>query len=158
MHRLNFKALMLVGAMLLTPLVSPLVMAKGVYQSGPDFIAQTFAPETPKPGVLWLTAEIRQQAQNILDRPVAGLRVRYHMAGSKTAWILEEIGKEMPITIGIVIHQDKIEQIKILAYRESRGGEARFSISWASSKVACRRPGTAARLKAGKRDIRFSWF
>ena len=96
---------MLVGAMLLTPLVSPLVMAKGVYQSGPDFIAQTFAPETPKPGVLWLTAEIRQQAQNILDRPVAGLRVRYHMAGSKTAWILEEIGKEMPITIGIVIQK-----------------------------------------------------
>jgi len=126
MHRLNFKALMLVSAMLLTPLVSPLVMAKGVYQSGPDFIAQTFAPETPKPGVLWLTAEIRQQAQNILDRPVAGLRVRYHMAGNKTAWILEEIGKEMPITIGIVIHQDKIEQIKILAYRESRGGEVRY--------------------------------
>ena len=114
------------GTLLATSLSSPWVTAKGVFQSGPDFIAQVFASETARPGVLWLTADIRQQAQNILDRPVGGLRVRYHIAGGKTAWILEEIGKEMPITIGIVIHQDKIEQIKILAYRESRGGEVRY--------------------------------
>ncbi|MGB2002117.1 MAG: FMN-binding protein [Porticoccaceae bacterium] len=114
------------GTVLLTSLSSPWVMGKGVFQSGPDFIAETFAPETAKPGVLWLNGNIRQQAQNILDRPITGLRVRYHIAGGKTAWILEEIGKEMPITIGVVIHQDKIEQVKILAYRESRGGEVRY--------------------------------
>lgn len=120
------KALVLLSAVLLTSLSSPWVTAKGVFQSGPDFIAQTFAPETAKPGVLWLNGDIRQQAQNILDRPIAGLRVRYHIAGAKTAWILEEIGKEMPITVGVVINQNKIEQVKILAYRESRGGEVRY--------------------------------
>jgi hypothetical protein len=126
MHKLSFKALLLMGAVLITSLSSPIVSAKGVYQSGPDFITQVFAPQIAEPAVLWLSADIRQQAQNILGRKVAGLRVRYHRSGTKTAWILEEVGKEMPITIGVVIEQNKIEQVKILAYRESRGGEVRY--------------------------------
>ena len=88
------------GAVLITSLSSPIVSAKGVYQSGPDFITQVFAPQIAEPAVLWLSADIRQQAQNILGRKVAGLRVRYHRSGTKTAWILEEVGKEMPITKG----------------------------------------------------------
>ena len=32
----------------------------------------------------------------------------------------------MPITIGVVVAEGKIEQVKILAYRESRGGEVRY--------------------------------
>lgn len=113
------------GSVLLTSLFSPMVMSKGVFQSGPDFIAEVFTQQ-PNAKVLWLTADIRQQAKLILDRPVAGLRVRYHQAGNKTAWILEEIGKEMPITIGVVVTDNKITQVKILAYRESRGGEVRY--------------------------------
>ena len=102
------------------------VNAKGVYQSGPDFFAEVFAPLQAEPKVLWLTPEIRAQASVIVDRPVRGLRVRYHQSNNKTAWILEEIGKEMPITIGVVVENDVIKQVKILAYRESRGGEVRY--------------------------------
>jgi hypothetical protein len=102
------------------------VTAKGIYQSGPDFFAEVFAPLQAEPKVLWLTPEIRAQAAAILDRPVRGLRIRYHQSNNKTAWILEEIGKEMPITIGIVVEDDVIQQVKILAYRESRGGEVRY--------------------------------
>jgi hypothetical protein len=76
--------------------------------------------------VLWITADIREQAEKILGHPVVGLRVRYHQFENKTAWILNEIGKEMPITIGVVIDQNKISKVKILAYRESRGGEVRY--------------------------------
>jgi uncharacterized protein with FMN-binding domain len=57
---------------------------------------------------------------------VPGLRVRYHILDNKSAWILEEIGKEMPITIGVVVTDHKITEVKILAYRESRGGEVRY--------------------------------
>ncbi len=32
----------------------------------------------------------------------------------------------MPISIGVVIENDAIKTVKILAYRESRGGEVRF--------------------------------
>ena len=43
----------------------------------------------------------------------------------RTAWILEEIGKERPITIGVVVDGDAIADIRILAYREPRGDEVR---------------------------------
>jgi hypothetical protein len=121
-----YSTVLFVGLLTTTLLTSPLVSAKGVFQSGPDFVAEVFAPQQPQAKVLWLTDDIRQQAGKILDRPVAGLRVRYHQYASKTAWILDEIGKEMPITIGVVIDQHSIASVKILAYRESRGGEVRY--------------------------------
>ena len=110
----------------LTSAASFSVSAKGVFQSGPDFVAEVFAPLQAEPKVLWLTPEIRTQAAVIMDRPVRGLRIRYHQSNNKSAWILEEIGKEMPITIGVVVEDDVIQQVKILAYRESRGGEVRY--------------------------------
>jgi hypothetical protein len=33
----------------------------------------------------------------------------------------------MPITIGVVVTDNEIARVKILAYRESRGGEVRYS-------------------------------
>ena len=121
-----YNRIFFVGLLATTLLASPLLSAKGVFQSGPDFFAEVFAPHKPQSKVLWMTADIRQQAEKILDRPVVGLRVRYHQLDGKTAWILEEVGKEMPITIGVVIDQHKIAKVKILAYRESRGGEVRY--------------------------------
>ena len=110
----------------ITSFTSLSVSAKGVFQSGPDFFAEVFAPQQGESKVLWLTPEIRTQAAVIVDHPVRGLRIRYHQNNNKTAWILEEIGKEMPITIGVVVEDDVSQQVKILAYRESRGGEVRY--------------------------------
>lgn len=121
-----FNTALFVSLLTTTLLASPHLSAKGVYQSGPDFVAEVFAPQQPEAKVLWINGDIRQQAEKILDRPVAGLRVRYHQYAGKTAWILNEIGKEMPITIGVVIDQHSIASVKILAYRESRGGEVRY--------------------------------
>ena len=115
-----------VALIAITSLASFSVSAKGVFQSGPDFVAEVFAPQQAQPKVLWLTPEIRAQAAAIVDHPVRGLRIRYQQINNKTAWILEEIGKEMPITIGVVVEDSVIQQVKILAYRESRGGEVRY--------------------------------
>lgn len=75
--------------------------------------------------VLWLTNDQRQAAADILGHSFNALRVRYWAQGKRTAWILDEIGKEQPITMGIVIEDKRIQLIRILAYRESRGGEIR---------------------------------
>lgn len=40
--------------------------------------------------------------------------------------MLEEIGKKKPITVGIVIDADKISQLKVLVFRETRGWEVRY--------------------------------
>ena len=53
--------------------------------------------------------------------------MRYWQSGTTSAWIMDEIGKELPITIGVVIRDNQIAQIKILAFRESRGWEVRYA-------------------------------
>ena len=63
--------------------------------------------------------------EEILGHKYKGLRIRYWINAKRTAWILDEIGKDKPITTGIVINNNKIERVKILAFRESRGWEVK---------------------------------
>lgn len=112
--------------LLLVLAAAPSLHAKGIYQTGPDFVAEAFAPATPEAKSLWLTPELKQASAEILDHALKGLRVRYWQQGEKTAWILEEIGKELPITIGVVVNDNSVEVVKILAFRESRGWEVRY--------------------------------
>ena len=52
-------------------------------------------------------------------------RIIYWADESRSAWILEEIGKVKPITTGYVVNRGKIERVAVLIYRESRGWEVR---------------------------------
>jgi hypothetical protein len=115
--------------------VSTSAIAGGVYQEPADFINQVFDNKPPKPDVLWLDKELKKQIIEILDHKYKGLRIRYWAQTddktsnpiNRTAWILEEIGKEKPITVGIVINNGEIERVKVLAFRESRGWEVRHN-------------------------------
>lgn len=111
----------------LTLTASNMAFSKGVYQTGPDFIAEHFSPLIPQPKSLWLTPQLKKTAREIVGHQIRGMRVRYWQNGSKTLWIMEEIGKELPITIGVIVVKGHIEQLKILAFRESRGWEVRYS-------------------------------
>lgn len=93
------------------------------YQTNEDFIAQAFGRDKPQWKMLRLTGALKQQVEDILTHPYAGTRLRYWVSGQRTAWIIDEIGKEMPITMGLVVEGNAIEQVKILVYREERGGE-----------------------------------
>lgn len=101
--------------------------AKGVYQEPTDFISNAFGGTPPAPRVLWLTKDLQPLVQSILGHPYGALRVRYWERDARTAWVLEEIGKEQPITLGVVIDQNRIEQIRVLIFRESRGNEVRHA-------------------------------
>lgn len=94
------------------------------YLSAEDFLANSFI-EVPQPRMLWLTPELQEAATDILGHRYRGLRLRYWKKGERTAWILDEIGKERPITIGVVVDAGKMVKVDILAYRETRGGEVR---------------------------------
>ena len=102
-----------------------IVVAKGIYITTDQFVAGAFGSQEAVAKTLWLKEGDKAQAELILSRKL-GLRTRYWIAGQRTAWLLEEIGKERPITIGVVIEGDKIIDLRILAYRESRGGEVRY--------------------------------
>ena len=110
---------------LLAALAPPPAAARGVYQTPEDFLAEVFAGEVPRPRSVWLTGQVRETAQRILGHRPAALRARYWRRGPRTAWILEEIGKEKPITVGLVVDGGRLERIKVLVFRESRGWEVR---------------------------------
>jgi hypothetical protein len=100
--------------------------ATGVYQAPDDFLDEVFAGSPPEPQALWLTADLREDVAGILGHPPATMRVRYWKRGDRTAWIVEEIGKEKPITTGFVVAAGRIESVKVLVFRESRGWEVRY--------------------------------
>lgn len=101
-------------------------LAQGVYMEPDAFLAEVFDGEVPAPGVLWLDAGLRDKARAILGHEYAGLRVRYWTEQGRSAWILDEIGKERPITTGLVIEDGRIRRVEILIFRESRGWEVRY--------------------------------
>lgn len=99
---------------------------KGVFLTAEAFQRQAFPNTSAALQTLWLTRGLREQAEAILNHSFAGLRVRYWADGDRTAWIFGEIGKELPITIGVVIENNLIQDVVILEFRESRGGEVRY--------------------------------
>jgi len=119
------KALLYSLALLLGTLFTAPAFAGGVYQQPADFIKQVFNDEPPKPSVLWLKKDLKKQLSDILDHKYKGMRIRYWQQNRKTAWVLEETGKDKLITTGMVINEGKIEQVKVLIFRESRGWEVR---------------------------------
>ncbi len=98
-----------------------------VHISTQEFLTQHFNEQVPAPQILWLTEELQRTATDLLDHPPQTIRLRYWRQGTKVAWVINEIGKEKPITFGIVVQDHKIESIQVLAFRESRGGEIRYS-------------------------------
>ena len=102
------------------------VSARGVYQSDQDFLKEIFNGEIPKSQVVWMRGDIRKKVADILGHNYAGLRIRSWQDDERRAWVLEEIGQTEPITFGIVIADNKVETVKVLAFRESRGDEIRY--------------------------------
>lgn len=109
--------------LLLTVTWSGVLSAKQPNVSREVFLQSVFGQQVPQSKTLWLTKETKQQVEKILHHPSNALRYRYWQQGEKSVWIMNEIGKEKPITIAVVLHGDTIEQVKILAFRESRGWE-----------------------------------
>ena len=99
--------------------------AKGIYQTQEAFLNEVFSGDIPAPALLWITGNIRKTATEILQHRPTRLRLRYWVKGTRSAWVLEEIGKEQPITVGIVINEGRIERLRVLVFRESRGDEVR---------------------------------
>lgn len=101
------------------------VFSRGIYQTDKDFLNEAFNNVIPKSKVIWNKGDIRNNITSILGHSYAGLRIRYWKEGERSSWILEEIGKEKPITFGVIIAHGKVEKVSVLAFRESRGDEIR---------------------------------
>lgn len=114
------------AALLLASSAAAPAVADEVYQAPEAFIAEAFGGAPPASEVLWLTGGRREQAAALLGHDPATARVRYWHRAGRTAWVLEEIGKERPITVGFVVEQGRLAETRVLIYRETRGWEVRL--------------------------------
>lgn len=99
--------------------------AKGIYQQPDEFIQNAFHGPV-KAKVIWIEGELRNQIEDILQHKYKAKRLRYWQLNNRSVWILNEVGKKKAITVGIIIEDNKISQLKVLIFRESRGWEVRY--------------------------------
>jgi len=98
----------------------------GRYVEVHDYVAGAFPDGAPEARTLWLAGGLRESVEQALGHRYDGLRLRYWRDGDTTAWVLDEIGKELPITIGVTVCNDAIADVRVLEFRESRGWEVRY--------------------------------
>ena len=110
-------------SLVLSLLMLSTASASSDHISPEEFLQRVFANVEPDSGTVWLTGETAEVATRILGHKPDYLRLRYWHAQGQEAWIVDEIGKTEPITIGVVISDNAIKDIQVLAFRESRGWE-----------------------------------
>jgi len=110
---------------LVATLGTAVASARGVYQTPQDFVDHAFPESPPQTALLWIRGDLKTAIESVLQHAYGRIRLRYWRAGPRSAWILEETGKEQPITVGLVVENNRLLQIKVLEYRESRGDEVR---------------------------------
>jgi hypothetical protein len=117
----------ILGFWLATATVSAAAGGKaGRYLSSGEFLDSAFPAGAPESSTLWVKGDLRQAIESSLGHPFGSLRIRYWKDGDSSAWILDEIGKELPITIGVAVTAGEIRDVRILEFRESRGWEVRY--------------------------------
>jgi hypothetical protein len=99
---------------------------QGRYMDDASFFEAALSSPQPEQGVLWITPELRERIESVVGHRYPRLRARYWRNGDTTAWILDEVGKEEPITIGISIKARRVAMVRVLEFRESRGWEVRY--------------------------------
>jgi hypothetical protein len=89
----------------------------------PDIFLHDAFGKPPPAKFLWLDDQAQKSLNPIFGHRYPQARLRYWRADGKTAWILEDIGKEFPITAGFIVSKGVIDKARVLTYRESRGAE-----------------------------------
>ncbi len=107
---------------LLIPLMG--IAGENIYQTPEDFLTTAFG-DTPDPKRITLSGDLSKEIKKILGHRYKKIRVPYWQDGCRSAWILEEIGKERYITTGFVVNSQGLEKVKVLIFRESRGWEVK---------------------------------
>lgn len=114
-----FVVLLMVTAM-------PVPAGEKTYLDPSAFVASAFEHGVPDQQVLWIKGELRERLGDVLGHAPGFMRVRYWRKNGRSVFILDEIGKEMPITTGFIIQDGALDRVKVLIFRESRGWEVKY--------------------------------
>lgn len=120
------RSIALLSLFLLGPAIAGPGGEAGRYIETEDYIRSAFVEELPAPSTLWVSGDLRDTVERVLGHRFNSLRVRYWFDGETSVWILDEIGKELPITIGVTVSDAAINNVRVLEFRESRGWEVKY--------------------------------
>lgn len=102
------------------------VAAEDVYQTPESFVSESFGGIVPPTYSVIIQDTLKDKVAKIMGSHYKLPEAQYWSDNSRTAWILEDIGKFEPITVGFVVGTDgKLERVKVLIYRESHGWEVK---------------------------------
>ena len=100
---------------------------QGRYLEVEEFLDVAFRGAQPETAFLWIDDGLRARIEELIGHRFELLRVRYWRHADTTAWVLDEVGKDKPITIGVTVVAAAVENVRILEFRESRGWEVRHA-------------------------------
>ena len=106
--------------------IEPAQASPGQYLTRSQFLQQVFGEAPIDSSSFIVDSELREQIEDVLNHRFDRLRVRYWRDGDTTAWVLDEIGKTEPITIGVAVEHGRVHSVRVLEFRESRGWEVRY--------------------------------
>lgn len=86
-----------------------------------EFLATAFPDQRPATGKLEITDALAARLAAVFGHRFRENRLRYWRSGARSAWLIDEIGKEKPITIGVVVDNARLVSIAVLVYREGHG-------------------------------------
>ena len=102
---------------------TPLFANDNLADEQSSYLGRVFGSAVPLPKTLWLKEDLKEQVVDILQHTPGFLRARYWSDGTTYVWVLDEIGKTQAITFAVRVAADRIEELDVLAFRESRGWE-----------------------------------
>ena len=97
--------------------------AQEIYQTPRDFLSEAFDDTIPLARSLVISEDIRDEAAAILRHSYGVEKINFWSEGERSVWILEEIGRYRPITVGLIVSNGEIETVRVLIFRESHGWE-----------------------------------
>jgi len=109
--------------MVFVTFLSATAIAASVYETRAEFLDRAFNGSPPDTSLTWLSGERKSVVRELLGHDYPALRLRYWCRAGRSAWELNEIGKEQPITVGVIVEKDYIRSLRVMTYRENRGGE-----------------------------------
>jgi len=98
----------------------------GLYLGTDEFLELAFPGGHGEPDRIIVDSKLRARIEQVLGHSFGGLRIRYWSEQNTTAWILDEVGKTEPITIGVAVTDGAVSAVRVLEFRESRGWEVRY--------------------------------
>jgi len=101
-------------------------LASGTYYSASELLAEVFPATDVASGAVWMTLDRKAESADLFGSALPQARFRYQTDGESRLWLLSEIGKEKPISYGVVTQGGKIVRIEVMVFRESRGDEIRL--------------------------------